>query len=138
MSAVAIRYCTQTGHSRQIAEAIAAKLGVPALDVSEGLKEPVDLLFLCNGMYGGMIDPRLKAFLLAEAKNAVEVVNVCSSTSGRSTRGQIAKLVKEGGFTLSEKEYRCKGAFHFIRKGHPDREELRAAADFAAQTAGKD
>ena len=138
MATIAVRYCTRSGHSRQIAEAIGARLGVPALDVSEGLKEPVDQLFLCSGLYAGMIDKRLKAFLLTEAKKAKEVVNVSSSASGRSTRGGVAKLAGEGGFTLSPRDFCCKGAFHFIMKGHPDQDDLKAAADFAAQAAGKE
>ena len=137
MSTIAVRYCTQTGHSKQIAEAIAKRLGVQALDIAEGLKDRVDQLFICNGMYAGMLDKRLKDFLLSDAKNAQEVINVSSSATGLSTRNKLAKLAQEGGYTLSEKEFRCKGAFHFLSKGHPDQDDLKAAADFAQLVARK-
>ena len=135
MAVIAIRYCTQTGHSKQLAEAIAAALGLEAKDVSEGLDEPVDQLYLCNGMYAAQLDKKLKDFLAIHGRDAGEIVSVCSSASGRSTRKALLKEAAKSGFRLSEHEFRCKGAFHFLAKGHPDDEDLRAAANFAVLTA---
>ena len=137
MSNIAIRYCTVTGHSRQLAEAIAAALGLEAKDISAGLDEPVDQLFLCNGLYAASLDKRLKTFLEVHGKDAGEIINVSSSATGRSTRGPLTRLAAKAGFTLSEREFRCKGAFHFLAKGHPDEDDLRAAANFAIVTAKK-
>ncbi len=131
MSTVAVRYCTRTGHSKQLAEAIAAALKVEAKDIAAGLEEPVDQLFLCNGLYAAALDQNLKDFLRANGKKAGEIINVCSTATGRSTRGALKKEAAKSGFTLSEREFRCKGAFHFVAKGHPDEEDLRAAANFA-------
>ena len=86
MSNIAIRYCTVTGHSRQLAEAIAAALGLEAKDISAGLDEPVDQLFLCNGLYAASLDKRLKTFLEVHGKDAGEIINVSSSATGRSAR----------------------------------------------------
>ena len=137
MAKIAVRYCTRTGHSRQLAESIAAALGLEAKDISEGLDEPVDQLFLCNGMYAAMLDRKLKDFLEISGKDAGEIINVCSSASGRSTRKALQKLAGPDSFTLSNREFRCKGAFHFLAKGHPDEDDLRAAANFAIVTAKK-
>ena len=95
MAKIAVRYCTRTGHSKQLAESIAAALGLEAKDISEGLDEPVDQLFLCNGMYAAMLDRKLKDFLEISGKDAGEIINVCSSASGRSTRKALQKLVEE-------------------------------------------
>ena len=137
MAKIAVRYCTRTGHSKQLAESVAAALGLEAKDVSEGLDEPVDQLFLCNGMYAFTLDRALKDFLEISGKDAGEIVNVCSSASGRSTRKALLKLADTCGFTLSNREFRCKGAYHFMAKGHPDEDDLRAAANFAIVTAKK-
>lgn len=137
MAAIAVRYCTRTGHSRQLAEAIATALGLEAKDISAGLDEPVDQLFLCNGLYAASLDRGLKEFLAAHGKDTGEIVNVCSTASGRSTRSALAREAEKSGFTLSEHEFRCKGAFHFLAKGHPDDDDLRAAANFAIITAKK-
>lgn len=135
MSDIAIRYCSRTGHSKMLAEAISEALNVPAEDVSVPLAEPVSKLFLCNGMYAGMLDKQLVLFLKENADRCGEVVNVCSSASGRSTRSKLEKLAEQNAFTLSKREFHCKGAFHFLAKGHPDKEDLKAAASFARVTA---
>ena len=137
MAKIAVRYCTRTGHSKQLAESVAAALGLEAKDVSEGLDEPVDQLFLCNGMYAFSLDRALKDFLEISGKDAGEIINVCSSASGRSTRKALLKLADAYSFNLSSREFRCKGAYHFMAKGHPDEDDLRAAANFAIVTAKK-
>lgn len=131
MSNIAIRYCTRTGHSRQLAEAIGAALNLPAEDISVPLEEPVDKLFLCNGMYASRVDKQVRLFLEQNADRCGEVVNVCSSATGRSTRKSLLKLAEKYAFTLSGREFRCKGAFHFMAKEHPTEEDLKAAAAFA-------
>ena len=54
-----------------------------------------------------------------------------SASSGRSTRSQLEKLAEKHSFRLSGKEFCCKGAFHFLAKGRPDADDLKAAAAFA-------
>ncbi len=137
MPRIAVRYCTRTGHSKQIAEAIAAALGTEALDVSEGLEEPADQLFLCNGMYAFSLDAKLKDFLEKHGRAAGEIVNVCSTASGRSTRKALQKACDSLGLKLSPREFSCKGEYHFLAKGHPDDADLRAAANFAIIAARK-
>ena len=135
MARIAIRYCTQTGHSRQLAEAIGQALNLPAADISERLEEPVDKLFLCNGMYAARLDKRLTAFLAENAGLCGEIINVCSSASGRSTGKLMRKQAEALHFTLSKREFCCKGAFHFLSKGHPDASDLKAVSDFAVVAA---
>ena len=135
MPKIAIRYCTQTGHSKALAEAIAEALETEALDISAGLDEPVDQLFLCSGMYAFSLDKRLIGFLETHGKDAGEIVSVCSSASGRSTRKALQKVTDRLGLALSGHEFCCRGAFHILSKGHPDGEDLRAAANFAILTA---
>lgn len=135
MASIAVRYCTRTGHSKQLAESVAAALGLEAKSIDDGLDEPVDQLYLCNGMYASTLDRDLKDFLERSGRDAGEIINVCSSASGRSTRKALLKLADAYGFSLSGREFCCKGAFHFLAKGHPDEEDLRAAANFAVLTA---
>ena len=53
---IAIRYYTQTGNTKKLAQAIAEALGVEAKDITCPLEEKTDILFLCNSVYWAGID----------------------------------------------------------------------------------
>ena len=59
----AVRYYTRSGNVKKLADAVADELGVKSLDVSAGLDEYVDVLFLGSSVYGANIDPAVKGFL---------------------------------------------------------------------------
>jgi len=84
---IAIRYFTKSkkGNTKKLAEAVSKALGVPALDVSSALTEPVDRLFLINAMYAAKIDREVADFLSANGDKIKEIVNMNTSASGAST-----------------------------------------------------
>ena len=53
----AVRYYTQTGNTKKLAEAVADALGVEALPITEPVEEAVDVLFLGNSYYAFSIAP---------------------------------------------------------------------------------
>lgn len=61
---IAVRYYTQTGNTKRLAEAVAQAVGVEAYDLSKPIEEPVDILFLGNSYYAFSIAPAVRELSL--------------------------------------------------------------------------
>ena len=133
---IAIRYYTQTGNTKKLAEAIAAELGVEAKDVSRPLEEPVDILFLCNSVYWAGIDKKVKGFVRDNGAKIGTLVNVSTAALIESTYKQMKTVASEAGVTLSQREFHCRGKFKALHASHPDEADLRAAREFARSVVG--
>ena len=59
---IAVRYYSKTGNTKKLANAIATQLHVDAKDISEGLNEKVDILFLGSPVYWAGMDGSVKKF----------------------------------------------------------------------------
>ena len=127
----AVRYYTQTGNTEKLARAIAKEIGVEALPITAPLTERVDILFLCNSVYWAGINQQVISFVKDNARNIGTVVNVSTAALISSTYNQMKNVAAEAGVKLSEKEFHCKGRFSALHKGHPDSDDLKAAAQFA-------
>ena len=127
----AVRYYTQTGNTKKLAEAIAAELGLEAKPVSAPLGEKTDLVFLCNSVYWAGIDKSVKQFVRDNADNIGAIVNVSTAALIESSYGQMRKLALRAGVRLCEKEFHCRGRFSALHAGHPDEADLKAAKEFA-------
>ncbi len=128
---IAIRYYTQTGNTKKLAEAIAAELGLEAKPVSAPLEENTDLVFLCNSVYWAGIDKSVKQFVKDNADKIGAIVNVSTAALIESSFGQMQKLAASAGVELCEKEFHCRGKFTALHAGHPDEADLKAAKAFA-------
>ena len=135
---IAVRYDSKTGNTRKVAEAIAQALGTVALTVGDPLLEKADILFLGSAVYAAGVSPEVKAFIAGLEKDKVGAV-ACFSTAALlpSTYKQVKKLVEAKGIPVLEKEFHCRGRFHFAHKGKPDESDLKAAAAFARDVAGE-
>lgn len=133
---VAIRYYTQTGNTKKLADAIAAELGVDAKSIGSPLEEDVDVLFLCNSVYWAGVDGKVKKFLKSPGAKIGQLVNVSTAALIESTYGQMKKLAADAGIPLSEREFHCKGSFKALHKGKPDDADIRAVTQFAREIAG--
>ncbi len=130
----AVRYYTKTGNTRRLAEAAARELGVEALPISEGISEPVDILFLGNSYYAFNIDPEVKQFVGSLDKDKVgRIVNFGSAAMLNSTYKKVKAEADKAGRAIDDKEFHCKGEFKGIHKGRPDENDLKAIADFVRQ-----
>ncbi len=127
---IAIRYYTQTGNTKKLADAIAAELGVEAKPVTAPLEEKTDFLFLCNSVYWAGMDRAVKQFVVDNAANIGTLVNLSTAALIDSTYGQMKKVAREAGVTLCEKEFHCRGKFAALHAGHPDGADIAAAVDF--------
>ena len=129
----AIRYYTQTGNTKKLADAIAETAGVKAEDVSVPLEGYTDILFLGSSVYAAGIDPKVKEFIRTLKPENVGKV-VCFSTAALlpSTYRQVSGLLKKQGVAVSEKEFHCRGRFLQVHKDHPDAQDIEAVRQFAA------
>jgi flavodoxin len=131
MMRIEVRYVSRGGQTQKVAEAIARATGVAAEDCSVPLNGQVDLLLLGAAMYWGGADKRLKDFIAQLDPATVGRVAVFGTSSivEESTR-EIERLLLERGIAVSGR-FSCWGQFAALHKGHPDNEDLRAAAAFA-------
>lgn len=127
----AVRYFTRTGHTQKLAEAVASTLGVKALPVSQGLTEDVDVLFLASSVYAAGVAGEVKKFIAGIDVAVGEVVNVSSAALIESTYEQVKKHVESKGLKMSNKEYHCRGALTMLHRGHPNKDDIQGAAEFA-------
>lgn len=130
----AVRYYTQTGNTKKLAEAVADALGVEALSITEPVEEAVDVLFLGNSYYAFTIAPQVKAFIQKLDKEKVGMIaNFGSAAMMGSTFKKVAAEAKRMGIPMVNKEFHCRGEFKGLHKGRPNEQDLANAAAFARQ-----
>jgi flavodoxin len=130
---VAVVYATVTGHSRKIAQAIAQRLSVEAQDYkSKPTLDSVDLLFMVSGIYAGKSSADFLSYVKEIEPAAVHEVVLITSSMGKTTRQVMVREALEAkGVAVASDEYTCQGNFLFFGWGHPKKEEIDGAADFA-------
>ena len=129
---IAVRYYTNTGNTRRLAEAVAGAVGAQALPVDSPIEDPVDLLFLGNSYYAFSIDPEVRNFIRSLDRNKVgKIVNFGSAAMLNSTYKKVKAEADKIGIPVDEREFHCRGEFKGLHKGRPNGEDLKAAAEFA-------
>ncbi len=128
---IAIRYYTQTGNAKKLADAIAEELGIEAKSTDCPLDEKVDILFLCNSVYWGGIDTKVKNFINKNASNIGALVDVSTAAFTESSYKQMQKLTAQVGVKLCDKEFHCRGKFAAFHKDRPNNEDLQNVKTFA-------
>lgn len=129
----AVRYYTKTGNTQRLAEAIAAELDIHAYPISKPIDEKVDVLFLGNSYYAFTIDPEVRDFVSKLSKDKVgKIVNFGTAAMMKSTYKKVRSVADTVGIPVLDKEFHCKGEFKGMNKGRPDKDDLKAAREFAA------
>lgn len=128
---VAIRYFTRSGNTKKLADAIGEAIGVEAKDVSTPLEEPVDIFFLGSSVYAAGVDDAVKQFIADNHDKIGMLYNFSTAALISSTYKQIQKIAAAHGVAVAKEEFHCRGSFAMMHKGHPDQEDLDAAAAFA-------
>ncbi len=128
----AVRYYTQTGNTKRLAEAIADELGVEALPITVPVTEKTDVLLLGNSYYAFTIAPEVGAFVSALSKDNVgKIINFGTAAMMKSTYKKVRNVANTVGIPVLDKEFHCKGEFKGMNKGRPNEEDLKAAREFA-------
>lgn len=127
-----IRYFTKSkkGNTKKLSDFISNRLNLEALDVSFNLEEDVDYLILVNALYANNIDKEVKTFLENNKERISNVINVCSSASGKSTYKKVKKECDRLGINILEDEYHTKASWIFINKDRPNEEDFNRLALF--------
>ena len=129
---IAVRYYTKTGNTKKLAEAVADAVGVEALPLSAPVEETVDVLFLGNSYYAFSIDPEVRDFVRSLDSGKVgSIVNFGSAAMLNSTYKKVKAEADKVGIPMDEREFHCKGEFKGLHKGRPNKEDLKAVAEFA-------
>lgn len=128
----AVRYYTQTGNTKRLAEAIADELGVEALPINVPVNEKTDVLLLGNSYYAFTIAPEVGAFVSGLNKDNVgKIINFGTAAMMKSTYKKVRNVANTVGIPVLDKEFHCKGEFKGMNKGRPNEEDLKAAREFA-------
>ena len=129
---IAVRYYTKTGNTKKLAEAVADAVGAEALPLSAPVEETVDVLFLGNSYYAFSIDPEVRDFVRSLDSGKVgSIVNFGSAAMLNSTYKKVKVEADKVGIRMDEREFHCKGEFKGMHKGRPNKEDLKAVAEFA-------
>ena len=129
---IAVRYYTKTGNTKKLAEAVAEAVGAEALPLSAPVEETVDVLFLGNSYYAFSIDPEVRDFVRSLDSGKVgSIVNFGSAAMLNSTYKKVKAEADKVGIPMDEREFHFKGEFKGLHKGRPNKEDLKAVAEFA-------
>ena len=127
-----IRYFTKSkkGNTKKLSDFISNRINLEALDVSNNLDEEVNYLILVNALYANNIDKEVKVFLENNKDKIKNVVNVCSSASGKSTYKKVKKECDRLGINILEDEYHTRASWIFINKDRPNEDDFNRLAIF--------
>lgn len=134
----AVVYASMTGKTKKVARAMAQALGTRAVPVKEASPAQAELLLLGSGVYGGRLSPDLEAFAKTLDPGKVKRAALfTTSVTGAADTAVLRRILEEAGIPVEKEEFSCFGRFLLVcRTGHPSKDELSRAADFALQCAG--
>ena len=119
-------YFSKSGHSRTLAQAVAKALSLEAMELTQVPADlSSDLVFLVTGsgnLRGGL------------SPQSIRRVCLITSSMGKKPQTEIRSILENQGVKVLRAEYLCKGSFLFFGMGHPSKEEIREAVDFAQRT----
>jgi flavodoxin len=133
----AVIYLTKTGHSKKIAEAVAAALSINAQDIkTEPELSDVDLLFIVGGIYASKSDPKMIAYIKKIDGSMVrKAALITSCASNRIKQDMVRKALGSNNIEVLADELICKGSLLFLRPGQPNITEIGKAVSYAKAVA---
>ncbi len=137
---IKIIYHSRTGNTKKVAEAISEAINVIAEPIPEkGLDEPVDLLFIGNGIYMGKADMTIENFIKTLNRDMVKNAAVFGTFGGQNKAIEMMKeLLEKQGIHVMDESFGCRGkAWLVLNRQHPDLQDLNNAKEFAKFVIGK-
>ena len=131
---VEVVYCSMTGNTRKVAEAIAAELDVKVENVKE--KEWLtksSFVFLGSGCYASKPGKELQEFIARNDFKGRQVALFGTSGGGRGDEVRVMEELLKSKGALMKGSFYCKGRFVLVNRGHPSGEELAKAREFAKE-----
>lgn len=130
---IVVLYRSMTGHSKKIAKAIAAELGVEAQNIKAKPElNGIDLLFVVGGIYKGKSMPDMIEYIKTlNPDKAKKAVLITSSASDKKGQNDVREVLLSNNIEVVPEECRLRGNFLFIKLGHPNKTEIAEAISFA-------
>ena len=128
-------YYSMCGSAKKVAEAIAEELGIKAENVKRKKKPTKDsFLFLGSGCYGRKPGKKMQEFIARNNFEGRKIAIFGTSADGEGNEVRaIGELLKAKGALIRGNFY-CKGrALFFFNRGHPSKEDLTGARQFASE-----
>ena len=138
MNNIKIIYATKTKHSKKIAEAIGKALSIEAFNIKDNPAiEEADAIFVVGGIYGGQSLPELIEFVKnLDGEKIKNAVLITSSASKKQGQASIRSILEEKNINVLD-ELICQGSFLIMKFGHPNKDDIEEAVDFAKQISKK-
>lgn len=138
MSNLKVIYATKTKHSKKIAEAIGKSLSIEAFNIKDNpVIEEADAIFIVGGIYGGQSLPELIEFVKnLDGEKIKKAVLITSSASKKQGQASIRSILEEKNINVLD-ELICQGSFLIMKFGHPNKDDIQEAVDFAKQISKK-
>ena len=139
---IKVMYHSSTGNTGKLAHAIADCLHTKAepIGAASGVfAQPVDLLFIGDGIYAGKPSKKTIAFIETLKPETVKYATVFATYGGQAKIGEDMKsLLERQGIKVLGEPFTCKGqAWFFANRHHPDSSDMERARDFAKNILSK-
>lgn len=133
---IKVIYHSRTGNTKKIAEAIGQAVNSTpevAADFVPLTDEPIDLLFIGDGIYAGKPDKSISKLIEKLDSNVVKNAAVFATYGGQSSIGNTIKtLLTDKGINVIGEPFTCKGkAWALMNRKHPSNDDLNNAKEFA-------
>lgn len=128
---VKVKYYSQSGNTKKLADCIAQTAGVTAEVIGNGATEEADVLFLGASVYWAGIDSKVKEYINSlDSSKVKEVVVFSTSALAECAFPDIKKRLEKKGINVASENFYCRGAFAGLHKNRPNDKDLKAAAAF--------
>ena len=131
---IKVMYHSTSGNTRKIAEAIASAVGSSAEAITENysLTEPVDLLFIGDGIYAGKMNKLTQRFISTLDKTLVKNAAVFGTYGGQDkVITTMKELLENKGIHVCADTFACKGQAWLIgNRKHPNKADIDNATKF--------
>lgn len=139
MADIAVFVDSRGGNTRNVADAIAAELGVAVGDLGAPLPADAKVVFLGSGVYVGKPGDAMTKFITSGDFSGRKVALFATSGGEEGAKNMLAgmenALKAKGAAILGT--YHCRGKFLFTNRGHPGPEDLENARNFAREMLAK-
>ena len=127
-----VRYFSQTGNTKRLADAIAAAADTQALTIDTPIAEKTDLLFLGAAVYWAGIDRKVKDFIASlDPKKVGRVAIFSNSALAERAYPSLAKALTGKGIRVEKDNFYCCGQFKLLHRGRPNTADIEDAYAFA-------
>ena len=139
---IKVIYHSSTGNTEKLAREIAVTLNVQAEPLGEdpiSFSEPVDLLFIGDGIYFGKANKRTRSFIERLDPKMIKNVAIFATYGGQAKIGtDIKELLQNKGIRVVDEPFTCKGqTWVFINRNYPNETDLSKVRKYVKNAVSK-